>query len=191
MSLLKVSLPPNAKHCKSEHWDIAWIAYDDASKKTVYICANSNATTCLKTSILDFYWIINKNTYIKKKLRSRDVFLAIFFLFPDDKIHIDPTEFTFSQHAFEHWSILAGPEDLWSRWDDRYGHCRKYQNNKRHPKGWASRTLAVREPTVCMTSLSQRVRRANEEALMTSPWYLIGLKTEPAYQEDIRAGILH
>lgn len=34
-------------------------------------------------------------------------FVFFFFLFPDDKIHIDPIEFTFSQHAFEHWSILA------------------------------------------------------------------------------------
>ncbi len=27
-----------------------------------------------------------------------------------DKIIIDPIEFTFSQHALEHWSILVGPE---------------------------------------------------------------------------------
>lgn len=35
-----------------------------------------------------------------------------------DKIHIDPTEFTFSQHALEHWSILVGPEE------NRYGQCK-------------------------------------------------------------------
>lgn len=32
------------------------------------------------------------------------MFLAMLVLFPDDKIHIDPTEFTFSQHAVEHGS---------------------------------------------------------------------------------------
>lgn len=56
------------------------------------------------------------------------IFFCLFVLFPDDKIHIDPTEFTFSQHALEHWSISVADERIAT---DTAGEISQKQ---RHPK---------------------------------------------------------
>lgn len=95
-------------------------------------------------------------------MRSRDVFVAIFGQdsYKPHRVHIQPACTLTPEHisTVGPWSTYEEDERIATNTAGEGGNITK----TKAPEGWASRTLAVREPAVRVKSLSWMTWRQNK-----------------------------